>query len=100
MPVADFKRRSSMARYIIESPHKPEECLKALDEEMAKGKDVLNKFDYGCKGGDHTAYAIVDANTRGDALQFVPTFLQNSARIVEVEKITPEVIRSLHAKAA
>jgi len=89
-----------MARYMIESPHKPEECLKALDEEVAKGKDVLEKFDFGCKAGDHTAYAIVDAKTRDDALKLVPPFLQNSAKILEVGKITPDMIRSFHTKAA
>ncbi len=89
-----------MARYIIESPHKPEECLKALDEELEKGRDVLGKFDFGCKAGDHTAYAIVDANTKDDALKLVPAFLRDSARIGEVGKMTPEMIRSFHAKKA
>ena len=89
-----------MARYLIESPHKAEECLKALDEELEKGTDVLGRFDFGCKVGDHTAYAIVDANTRNDALKLVPSFLQNSARILEVGKITPDMIRSFHTKAA
>jgi hypothetical protein len=89
-----------MARYIIESPHTKEECLRALDEELEKGKDILGKFDYGCKAGDHTAYAIVDANSKNDALKLVPTFLQNKARVVEVDKITPEMIRSFHTKAA
>ena len=89
-----------MARYIIESPHTKGECLRALDEELEKGKDILGKFDFGCKAGDHTAYAIVDANSKNDALKLVPTFLQNKARIVEVDKITPEMIRSFHTKAA
>jgi len=89
-----------MARYMIESPHTPEQCLKALDEELEKGRDVLEKFDFGCKAGDHTAYAIVDAKTRDDALKFVPTFLQGKARILEVGKITPDMIRSFHTKAA
>jgi hypothetical protein len=89
-----------MTRYIIESPHTKEECLRALDEELEKGKDILGKFDYGCRAGDHTAYAIVDANSKNDALKLVPTFLQNKARVVEVDKITPEMIRSFHTKVA
>lgn len=89
-----------MARYMIESPHKPEECLKALDEGLVMGPDVLGKFDYGCKAGDHTAYAIVDAKTKDDALRLVPSFLRSSAKVVEVGKITPDMIRSFHTKAA
>ena len=50
-----------MKRFLIETPHKAEDCLKALDEELAKGPKVLEKFDYGCMAGDHTGYAIVDA---------------------------------------
>ena len=89
-----------MARYMIRSPHTKEECLRALDEELVKGKDILEIFDFGCKEGDHTAYAIVDVNSRNDALNLVPTFLQNKASIVEVGKITPEMIKSFHTKAA
>jgi hypothetical protein len=86
---------------MIESPHKPEECLKALDEELAKGKDILDKFEFGCKAGDHTGYALVDADTRNDALnKYVPNFIQQKARIVEVGKFTPEMIKSFHSKAA
>jgi hypothetical protein len=89
-----------MARFMIESPHTEEECLRALDEELGKGQDILGKFDFGCKVGDHTAYALVDVNSRNDALNLVPTFLQNKVRIVEVGKITPEMIKSFHTKAA
>ncbi len=89
-----------MKRYLVQTPHNAEDCLKALDEELAKGPEVLGKFDYGCMAGDHTGYAIIDANTREDAVKIVPTFLQSKARIVEVGKFTPEMIRSFHQKAA
>ncbi len=88
-----------MARYMIESPHEPEECLRALDEELEKG--VLDKFEFGCKAGDHTGYALVDSNTRNEALnKYVPSFIQDKARIIEVGKFTPEMIKSFHTKAA
>jgi hypothetical protein len=89
-----------MKRYLIETPHKAEDCLRALDEELAKGQQVLGKFEYGCMAGDHTGYAIVDAESREDAIALVPTFLQSTAKIVEVVKYTPDMIRSFHKKAA
>ena len=89
-----------MKRYLIESPHKAEECLRALDEELAKGPAVLGKFEYGCMAGDHTGYAIIDAESRDDAVKLVPTFLLNAAKIVELGKFTPDIIRSFHTKAA
>jgi hypothetical protein len=97
--VNDGARRYAMW-YVIESPHTPEECLKALDEQLAKGPDILKKFYYGCKAGDHTGYALVDVKNVTDARNLVPSFLLNKARIVEVGIFTPEMIRSLHAKAA
>jgi hypothetical protein len=89
-----------MKRYLIETPHKAEDCLKALDEELAKGPKVLEKFEYGCMAGDHTGYAIIDAKNREDAVKLVPTFLQDSAKIIEVAKFTPAMISSFHQKAA
>ena len=69
-----------MKRYLIETPHKTEDCLKALDEELAKGPEVLGKFDYGCMAGDHTGYAIIDAKTHEDAVKIVPTFRRTAPR--------------------
>jgi hypothetical protein len=89
-----------MAKYLITSKHEPEDCLRALDEELAKGSGVLDKFVYGCKEGDHTGYAIVEVKDLSDALAMVPGFLQGSACIVKVDKFTPAEIKSFHAKAA
>jgi hypothetical protein len=46
-----------------------------MDEELAKGSAVLDKFVYGCKEGDHTGWrAIVDVKSRSDALALVLIF--------------------------
>lgn len=87
-------------RYLIATPHTKEECLRALDEQLAKGPDILKQFSYGCKSGDHTGYAIVDVKNEMEARNLVPGFLINKARITEVDVFTPDVIKSLHAKAA
>jgi hypothetical protein len=87
-------------RYLIETPRAKEECLKALDEQLAKGQDILAKFNFGCKSGDHTGYAIVDAKNEMEARSFIPGFLINKARIVAVDVCTPDAIKSFHARAA
>ncbi len=87
-------------KYMIETPHTKEECLRALDEILAKGPETLRQFNFGCKAGDHTGYAIVDVKNEMDARNLVPGFLISKARIVPVDVFTPEVIKSLHAKAA
>ncbi len=89
-----------MALYFITSKHEPEECLRALDEELEKGTGILEKFVYGCTEGDHTGYAIVDAKDKGEALSLVPAFLEDKACVGKVDKFTPEQIRGFHIKAA
>lgn len=85
-----------MARYLLESPHSKEECLKALDEILAEGPSVLNKFDWGCMDGDHTGYALIDAKGESEVMNIIPGFLRNKARIHKLGKFTPEQIRSFH----
>jgi hypothetical protein len=86
--------------YLIEVPHNEAECLRALDEQLEKGSDILDKFYYGCQVGDHTGYAIVDANNEEEVRRLIPDFLFDKSLINEVSKFTPEMIRSYHKKAA
>ncbi len=51
-------------------------------------------------GGVHTAYAFVDIRDEEEAHDLVPIFLLNKARIFEVGTFTPELIKSIHGKAA
>lgn len=90
------KEVSQMRRYLLESPHTKEECLRELDEVMGEGRNVLNKFYWGCSKGDHTGYAIVDADSESNALNLVPGFIRNKAKAIEIEQFTPEQIKSFH----
>jgi len=94
------KRGIDMTKYLITSKHEPDDCLRALDEGLAMGPKVLDKFVFGCKEGDHTGYAIVDVKSLSEALAMVPGFLQESACVTKVDKFTPAEIKSFHAKAA
>lgn len=83
-------------RYLLESPHTKEECLRELDEILEEGTDVLSKFNWACASGDHTGYAIVDARDESEVLTMVPVFIRNKAKIIKVAQFTPEQIRSFH----
>ncbi len=83
-------------RYLLETPHTKQECLRELDEVLKEGKDVLNKFYWGCNTGDHTGYAIVDVASESEAREMVPGFIRNKAKIVQVSQLTPEQIKSFH----
>ncbi len=81
-----------MARYLIESSHLKQECLRALYDMIALGPEFLAKFDWGCLGGNHTVWAIVEAPTEGAARNLLPPNVRNRARLTAVSKFTPEQI--------
>ncbi len=89
-----------MERYFVESPHTPQECLRALDEILAKGPGNLAKYEWGCMAGDHTGYAIVEARSESEAKETIPDFLKGKARVVKLNMFTPEQIREYHKKSA
>ena len=89
-----------MERYFVESPHTPQECLRALDEILAKGPGYLANYEWGCLAGDHTGYAIVEARSESEAKESIPTFLEGKARVVKLNRFTPEQIREFHKKTA
>lgn len=85
-----------MAKYMIESPHTPEECLNALDEIQAKG--LLEKSEFGCQAGVHTCWATVEAANDAAAREMVPASLRKKARVVKLNRFTAEQIKGFHKK--
>lgn len=83
-----------MAKFVVESPHTVEECQKALDETLEN--ELLDKFVFGCKAGEHTAWAYIDASSEEEALESVPEFLRDAACVHEVSKFTAEEIKAAH----
>ena len=83
-----------MHRYIVISNHKAEDCVKALKEALAIG--YLTHFDWGCKDGVHTGWAILEAEERSQAMLSVPPFLRDQATVVRVAKFRPETIEAMH----
>ncbi len=73
-----------MDRYMIESPHAPEQCDQAVADLNAAG--YLHHFEWGCKDNQHTAWAIVEAESLEHARQLVPWYLRDLARIVKLVK--------------
>ena len=73
-----------MFRYIIESPHNPEDCDKVIQEFSAAG--YLHQFEWGCHDGVHSGWAILETDSLEHAQQIVPWIVRERARIVKLEK--------------
>ena len=84
-------------RFLVMAPHTKEECLKTLDETQAFSKELLAKIDWGCMAGDHTAYVVLTAKDEDAVKKMLPADW-TKARIVKVNKFTPEEIVSFHKK--
>jgi len=84
-------------KYLVESPHTKEECLRELDELAGKGEKELQRFGFACQSGEHTAYAIIDAADERSARDLVPSVVRGKAKIHPLQTFTPEQVRSLHS---
>jgi hypothetical protein len=84
-----------MKRYLIVSPHLVEQCDQAIQDLHASG--YLHCFEWGCKDNDHTAYAILEAESLEHARQIVPWYLRDKAHIVQLVKF--EVADTAHRSA-
>ena len=85
-----------MARYMVELPHTEAECLKTLDEILAKGPDYLARFDWACMSGEHNGWAIFEGKNESDVRKMLTTTGQKMARIRKVDKFTPDMIKGAH----
>jgi len=85
-----------MARYIVEIAHTSEDCAEALDSVVAMSKEFINRFDWGCKAGEHTGWAVVEAGNESIARMMLPTSVRREARVVLLNKFTVEDVQSFH----
>jgi hypothetical protein len=83
-----------MKRYLVISNHTAKDCVLAVKETLAIG--YLTHFDWGCKDGVHTGWAILEAEDKAQAMMSVPTFLRGQAQVVQILKFKPEKVAALH----
>jgi len=85
-----------MKRFLVISNHTAEDCVQALKETLAIG--YLTHFDWGCKDGVHTGWAVLEAEDKEQAMMSVPTFLRASARVVTLTKFHADTVEAMHSK--
>jgi hypothetical protein len=83
-----------MKRFIVISHHTAADCVMALKETLAIG--YITHFDWGCKDGVHTGWAILEAEDKAQAMMSVPTFLRDRATVVQITKFEPDTVRAMH----
>ena len=85
-----------MERFLVIAPHTVEECKQALEQVLAVG--FITHFDWGCKDGEHTGWAILEAENAKEAMMAVPPAQRHSASIVRLTRFSPADIEAMHRK--
>jgi hypothetical protein len=80
----DTQDNIKMQRYLIETPHSAQDCKMLIDQVYAMG--YLYHFDWGCKAGVHSGWAIIEAENEAQARLAVPSIVRSKARIIQVSK--------------
>ena len=83
-----------MAKFLIEVPHEPERlaCARVVQAFLSSGSHFLAQADWGCEDGNHSAWMIVDVDSKEDARVIVPPALRTQARIIGLNKFTIDQI--------
>jgi len=85
-----------MERFLIISTHTPEGCNLALHQMLATG--FITHFDWGCDDGEHTGWAIIEAESANQAMLAVPTSQRSGAKAIKLRKFSVEEIKKLHLR--
>ena len=83
-----------MERFLVISPHTDAECKDAIRQVLAAG--YITHFDWGCMDGDHTGWAIIEAESKKEALMVVPSGQRHTARAVRLVKFSAADSAKMH----
>ena len=73
---------------MIISPHTHEDCKQVVKMTLAAG--YLSHFEWGCKSGDHNAYAIIEAENEQQALLSIPALVRHKAKAIRIDQFDPK----------
>ena len=85
------------ARFLIEVPHDASTvgCARVVDIFLKSGSHYLTRADWGCRGGEHKSWMIVDVATKEEALRILPPAFREHAHVVQLNKFSVEEIEQI-----
>jgi hypothetical protein len=77
-------------KFLIEVPHPAEElaCARVVQVFLATGSHFLTHAEWGCMDGVHSAWMVVDVDTKASAMAIIPPAFRAEARIVGLNRFT------------
>ena len=83
-----------MDRFLIETPHREQDCLNLIQLINAQG--YLTHFDWGCMSGVHVGWAVIEADNEAEARLAVPPLVRAQSRVVKVTRIDAAMLAGMH----
>ena len=85
-----------MARFFVEVPHEssPVKCAQAVEVFLRTGSHFFTHADWGCKDGEHKAWAFVEVDTRDEARAIVPPPYRSQAKVVQLNALAKDEIEN------
>jgi hypothetical protein len=85
------------ARFLIEVPHEAAmvACARVVDVFLKTGSHFLSTADWGCKDGVHSAWMLVEVDSKEEARGIVPPAFRAQATVVQLNTFTIEEIESI-----
>jgi len=93
-----------MPKFLIEVPHEPDAlaCARVAQVFLASGSHFLTNAEWSCIDNVHSAWMIVEVDSKADARAILPPAFRDQARILHVTHFklaaVEETIRR-HSKA-
>ena len=83
-----------MSRFLIEVQHEAEQlaCARIVQAFLSSGSHFLTHADWGCLDGVHTAWIVVEVDSKEQARSILPPGVRAHARIVALNQFTMEQI--------
>lgn len=83
-----------MPRFLIEVHHEAEQlaCARIVQIFLSTGSHYMTHADWGCMDGEHTAWIIVEVDSKEQARSILPPAFRSQAKIVALNKFTIEQI--------
>lgn len=85
-----------MPKYLIEVPHENTEaaCNAAVDAFQTTGSHFCTHAEWGCHDNEHKAWIFAELDSKQEALSILPPIFRKDAKVIEVEKLSGEELRS------
>ena len=83
-----------MSRFLIELRHEDDQmaCARFVKLILTSGSHFLTHAEWGCKDGEHSAWIIVEMDSKEEARSILPPPFRSRAKIVTLNHFTIEQI--------